>query len=443
MAKHERQKPLLAGISVLHGAAFIVGIVVGVGIFKSPQLVAQNVADETTFIALWLVGGLITFVGALVYAELASAHPSGGGEYHFLSHALGRPIGLLFAWARITVIQTGAIAAVAFAYGDYAQQLLPLGAWGPALHAALALIVLSAVNLAGATRGKRFQLLLTGTTMTAVLAVIAAGLLMTPHSPAVTTPATGSSALGLALIFVLLTYGGWTEVAYLSAEITDVRRNMIRVLMIATVTIVLIFLLMNLAFLNILGLEGIRQSSAVGVSAIRAVVGPQGATALAILVCCSALSTLNGTIFTGARLYHAVGNDLPVLNKLGIGSGDTPTAAIIAQSAIALALVAFGALTRDGFEAMAQYTAPVFWLFLLLVGLSYFILRRRAPAEAQRFRVPLYPLTPALFCVSCGYLLYSSLAYTGLGAMVGVAVLLIGVPVVWLTMPKARPQPGS
>jgi amino acid transporter len=191
------------GISVLQGAAFIVGIVIGIGIFKTPQLVAQNVADETTFIALWIVGGLITLIGALVYAELASSYPSGGGEYHFLSRGLGRPVGLMFAWARITVIQTGAIATVAFVYGDYAQQLVSLGAWGAAIHAALALAVLTIVNVAGATRGKNFQLLLTGLTIIAVAIVVIAGLTMTRQVP-VAPIHSGGGALGLALIFVLL-----------------------------------------------------------------------------------------------------------------------------------------------------------------------------------------------------------------------------------------------
>ena len=145
-------EPPRASISVLQGVAFIVGIVIGIGIFKSPQIVAQNVASEAAFIALWIAGGLITLIGALVYAELGSAYPSGGGEYHFLSRALGRPVGLLFAWARVTVLQTGTIAAVAFVFGDYAQQLVPLGPWGPAIHAALALLILTAVNSRPAAR---------------------------------------------------------------------------------------------------------------------------------------------------------------------------------------------------------------------------------------------------------------------------------------------------
>ena len=146
---------------MLQGVAFIVGIVVGIGIFKSPQLVAQSVTSEAAFIVLWVVGGLVTLIGALVYAELGSTYPSGGGEYHFLSRALGRPVGLLFAWARVTVLQTGIIAAVAFVFGDYAQQLVPLGPWGSAIHAALALSVLTLVNLLGLPQGKGFQLALT------------------------------------------------------------------------------------------------------------------------------------------------------------------------------------------------------------------------------------------------------------------------------------------
>ena len=209
-------------------------------------------------------------------------------------------------------------------------------------------------------------------------------------------------------------------------------------LVIATAIITLIYVLLNLAYLNVLGLDGIRKSSAVGADAVRKVAGPHGALALALVICCAALSALNGTIFTGARLYRAVGNDLPMLKRLGLDAsrGGSPTVAFAAQGAVAMSLIGFGALTRDGFQAMVAYTAPVFWLFLLLVGISYFVLRRREPDRARPFRAPLYPLIPGLFCLTCAYLLYASLAYTGLGALVGVTVLLIGVPVVWLTLPR-------
>jgi len=440
------REPPRPGISVLQGVAFIVGIVVGIGIFKSPQLVAQSVTSEAAFILLWLFGGMVTLIGALVYAELGSAYPSGGGEYYFISRALGRPTGLLFAWARVTVLQTGIIAAVAFVFGDYAQQLVPLGHWGPAIYAALALSILTVVNLLGAPEGKGFQLTLTALTLGVIVLVVIAGLWLTPDRPALPPSDPASAAFGLALVFVLLTYGGWSESAYLSGDLQDVQRNMVRMLVIATAVITLIYILLNLAYLNVLGLDGIRKSSAVGADAVRKVAGSHGAIALALVICCAALSALNGTIFTGARLYRAVGNDLPMLKRLGLDAsrGGSPTVAFAAQGAVAMSLIVFGAMTRDGFQAMVAYTAPVFWLFLLLVGISYFVLRRREPDHERPFRVPLYPLIPALFCLTCAYLLYASLAYTGLGALVGVTVLLIGVPVVWLTLPRpSMERPGS
>jgi basic amino acid/polyamine antiporter, APA family len=446
MPDDDGREPPRATISVLQGVAFVVGIVVGIGIFKSPQLVAQSVTSEAAFILLWIVGGLVTLIGALVYAELGSAYPSGGGEYHFISRALGRPTGLLFAWARVTVLQTGIIAAVSFVFGDYAQQLVPLGPWGPAIYAALALTLLTVVNLLGAPEGKGFHLALTGLTLGVIVVVVIAGLWLAPTGEATTPPKPGVTAFGLALVFVLLTYGGWSEAAYLSGDLQDVQRNMVRVLVIATAVITLIYILLNLAYLNVLGLDGIRKSSAVGADAVRKVAGSHGAIALALVICCAALSALNGTIFTGARLYRAVGNDLPMLKRLGLDAsrGGSPTVAFAAQGAVAMSLIVFGAMTRDGFQAMVAYTAPVFWLFLLLVGISYFVLRRREPDHPRPFRVPLYPFVPALFCLTCAYLLYASLAYTGLGALVGVTVLLIGVPVVWLTLPRpSMERPGS
>src|SRR5258705_4827138 len=129
---------------------------------------------------LWLLGGLVTLIGALVYAELGSAYPSGGGEYHFISRALGRPAGLLFAWARVTVLQTGIIAAVAFVFGDYAQQLVPLGPWGPAIYAALPLSTLAAVNLLAPPQGRGFPLVLSSATLGAIVTVVVAGLWLAP-----------------------------------------------------------------------------------------------------------------------------------------------------------------------------------------------------------------------------------------------------------------------
>ena len=419
-----------ASLSIGDGIAMMVGLIIGVGIFKLPFLVALNVDSTAMFLGLWAVGGLITLIGALVYSELAAAYPSTGGEYHFLTRAFGSDIGLLFAWARTTVIQTGAIAAVAFVFGDYAQQLWPLGTYGPAIYGALALLGLTLINLAGTYESKNAQIVFTVLEVGALLFVSFVGFaLASPAPSAIVAPAASGGALGLAIVFILFTYGGWNEAAYLSRDVRDVHRNMVRILVVGTVTVTLLYILINLAYLNVLGLEGMRKSPAIAADIMRAGLGATGAVLLSLFVCCAALSTINASIFTGARVYHALGEDLAV-RSLGFwsGAGNNPRNAIYLQSAIALALIGFGATTKEGFEAMVAYTAPVFWFFLFLVGVSAILLRQREPDRPRPFRMPLYPVTPALFCLSCLYLLYSSIAYAGRGALVGVAVLILGIP---------------
>jgi len=437
-----------ATLSTLDGIAFLIGIVVGIGIFRTPQVVAANASTGTEFMGLWLLGGLLTLVGALCYAELGAARPHAGGEYHYLASAYGAPLATLFAWARGTVIQTGAIATVAFVYGDYVAPWLPLGPHGTALHAALAIVAVTAVNVRGTPLGSRLQRLFTALTLLALAAVVAAGFWVAGAAAGVpgpgpvpvpaladmpaTTPSGG--AAGLALIFVLLTYGGWNEAAYLSGEVRDVRRTLVRILVGGAVSVALVYGVVNLAYLQSLGLPAIRASDVVAADVMRLAAGDVGAGLISLFVACAALSTLNATVFTGARVYWALGQDVPALRRFGAWSarGETPANALLLQGAIALALVAYGSVARDGFQAMVEYTAPVFWLFLLLVALSLFVFRRREPARDLPFRVPLYPLTPALFVATCAWMLYSSLAYTGRGALLGLAVLALGLPLLWL-----------
>lgn len=423
----------LQTLSVLQASAMLVGVVVGIGIFKTPPIAAANVSSEAAFIGLWALGGLLTLIGALCYAELGSTYPSAGGEYHYLTRAYGRALGFLFGWGRMTVMQTGAIAAVAFVYGDYASTLLPAGELGTAIHAASAVAVLTFLQLRGATLSGRTQLLLTGTTIAAVGLVAASGFAAEPK-PTVFEPASASGAAGLAMVFILLTYGGWNETAYLSGEVRDARRNMARVLLLGTGAVMALYLVTNLALLSMLGLSGLRQADTVMVEPIAAVFGNVGAVIFSLIVCVTALSTLNATIFTGARSTLALGSDFRLFARLGQRDdrSGAPVNALLLQGAIALALVAFGAQVRSGFQTMVEYTAPVFWAFMLLVGISLFLFRWREPARPSGFRVPLYPVTPLLFCLTSAYLLYSSVVYTGIGALVGIAILAAGIPVFML-----------
>lgn len=431
MPSHDPSQPQ-ATLSVFDAVAIMVGIVVGIGIFKTPSLVAANVANEYMFIGVWVLGGLITLIGALCYAELAAANPHAGGEYHFLSRAFGRPVAVLFGWARGSVIQTGAIAAVAFVLGDYASQLLPLGPHGVAIYAALGIVLLTGLNVLGTLESKNLQIAMTALELAAVGGIILFGLLGTadPQPAQAAAQGGGSPALGLAMVLVLLTYGGWNEAAYLSGELKDAPRRIGHVLLIGTAVLVALYVLANLALLSILGLQGLRNSSAVAADLMRAVAGDAGAAIVSVAVVIAALTTLNATIFTGARVYYAMARDITLLPRVGEWNerGRAPANGLVLQGAVALALVGLGAASRDGFQAMVDYTAPVFWGFMLLVGLSLLILRRKEPGRVLPFSVPLYPLTPILFCLTCAYMLYSSLAYTGMGALVGLAVVAAGAP---------------
>jgi len=432
-------------LSVFDVGAMIVGIVIGAGIFRAPSIVASQVSSETVFLLLWLAGGIVSLIGALCYAELGSAYPNAGGEYYFLRRAFGGRLAFLFAWARMSVVQTGAIAAIGFVFGDYASQLYSLGPNSAAIYAAAGVVILTALNVAGTTQGKWLQNVLTIGLAIGILAVVAAGLTQTAAPAA--APAAGGSGLGfsgLAIIFIMLTYGCWNEAAYLTAEMQDSRRNIVRALVWGILIVTVLYLLMNYAYVSVLGLEGMKASKAVASDLMKASFGSAGAVVLCLIVIAASLSTMNATVFTGARTNYAVGRDYAIFGFLGRwnAGANAPVPALLLQGIVALALVIFASTTKDGFETLVAYTAPAFWLFFLLTGVSLFLLRRQTPVNADPFRVPLFPLTPIVFCAMCTYMLYSSVQYAmslgsaSLGARLGIGVLLLGIPLAFLSRPR-------
>ncbi|WP_019499663.1 APC family permease [Pseudanabaena sp. PCC 6802] len=438
-------------LTAIDAVATIVGIVVGAGIFKTPAIVAASTGSEVGFLSIWLVGGLISLVGVLCYAELATAYPHPGGEYHYLTRAFGGKMAWLFAWARLSVMQTGSIALLAFVFGDYFSQLLPLGEdtdRSASIYAACAVILLTALNAMGIQFSRWVQNGLTAAKILGLACVCLAGFtLARTQTPVLDAMQSTSKSYGLAAIFVLLTYGGWSEAAYISAELRDAQRNMTGVLVWSIAAIASIFMLVNLAYLKGLGLTAIARSDVVAAELMRRLLGETGAQFISLLIAVSVLGAMNGTIFTGARTTYALGRDFALFSWLGRWHPkiDAPINALLVQGAIALALVGLGTLTRQGFSSMVDYTAPVFWFFLLLVGLSLLVLRSREPEVTRPFRVPLYPLTPLLFCATCIYMLQASCTQTGIGAGVGIAALLVGLPILLLSRAIAgedkKPEP--
>jgi basic amino acid/polyamine antiporter, APA family len=421
-----------ATLRPVDAVALVIGTVVGAGIFRTPSVVAAHAASETLTVLAWLAGGAISLIGALCYAELSTTYPSTGGDYHFLGRAFGARVAFLFAWARLSIIQTGSIALLSFIIGDYGAEIVPLGPVGPMLYAAATVVGVTLVNVLGTRQGKLAQNVLTGAEILGLCLIIAAGFLAPAAPPAPPVATNGMAAhFGLVMVFVLLTYGGWNEAAYVSAELRGSRRAMAGVLVLSIAVIAALYVAVNLAYLRGLGLAGMAQSKAVAADLVERAIGSQGARLVSVVIVLAALASVNAAVFTGARTAFALGRDyrpFAFLGRWNVRAG-TPVNALVVQGTVALALVVAAGLTRRGFETLVEYTAPVFWLFFLLSGASLFVLRRRDPNAPRPFRVPLYPLTPLVFCGACAYLLYASLVYTGAGALWGVAVLAAGAVV--------------
>ena len=434
-----------APLTMRHAIAITVGVVIGAGIFKAPSLVAGSVPTAGWMFALWVLGGLVALVGALCYAELASTYPSAGGEYHFLSRAFGRGTALLYAWARFAVITTGSIALLGFVFGDYMTQLLPLGPYSSALWAAIATVVLTLINLRGIRSGAETQSWLTAVEVGGLVLIVGAALWFavgggSAPPPAATPGPVSLAGVGFGMVFVLLTFGGWNDAAYISADLKD-RRAIARALLISVLFLTALYLLVNWAYWSVLGLAGMAKSQAVATDVLAAAFGPGAGQLIAAMVAAAALTSINATMIVGARTASALGQDWPALQLLAAWDEErrVPRNALPIQCALALVLIVLGVAFKGGFQAMVEYTAPVFWLFFLLVGIALFRLRAIDGARERPFRVPLYPVLPALFCASSAYMLWSSLGYVysqQLGgfnaAWVGVGVLASGLVVLGL-----------
>lgn len=422
--QHDNPQPLLRPWGAV---AIIVGIVIGAGIFKTPSMVAGVAGDVGWVMTIWIAGALLSLAGALCYAELSTTYPHAGGDYHFLSKAYGKEASFLYAWAKAMVINTGAIALLAFVFGDYMTEVIRLGEHSTLIWAVGIVIALTLFNVLGIHASASLQTALLALELIGLAAMIYAGFFLA--SPVETSPAAFSSSpalglIGLAMVFVLLTFGGWNEAAYISSEVKGGPKAIVPVIVISLGIITVIYLLINWALIHGMGLSALAQSKAPGAAIMEAGFGTIGQKLIGLVVALAALTSINATMVVGARSKYAVGKDWPQLRFLSQWEGKkgAPTLAFLIQGAICLALVAFGALQADGFEAMVEFTAPVFWVFLSLVGIALFVMRVKDPSAQRPFKVPLYPITPIIFCASSAYLAYSSVTYAASKSAVHVSL---------------------
>ncbi len=421
-------------LGVRHAMAVCVGMVIGAGIFRTAPNVAASVMNVGPLFGAWALGGLLSLLGALCFAEMASAFPHAGGDYSFLARAYGRKLALLFAWSRFSVIHTGSMALLAFVFGDYLAQLVNFGPWSSPVFGVVAVVALIWVNLRGIHLGVGTQLGLMSLVLFGLSCVVLGGIWQELHAVAPLTSPSSSAAVadrtsfGTAMVFVLLAYGGWSDAATLSAEMRDERRGIVLALVGGMSAVGVLYLGANWGYVRVLGLDGLAQSNAPAADVMRIAFGRPGEILIVCTVATAAVSVMNALLIVGARTTFAAARDLTRMGRLGNwdASRGTPARAMLAMGAVAIVLIGFGTITLRGFATMVDYLAPVYWFFLSLSALAVIVLRIRYPDVPRPFRVPGYPVTPLLFFLSCLYTLYASLAYVKIGALVGVGVLALG-----------------
>jgi amino acid transporter len=400
--------------------------------------VAKGVYCWWGVLAIWLTGGILSLFGALGYAELATAYPQEGGDYVYLSRAYGRWAGYLFGWIQLAIVRPGDIAVIAFAFAMYARTIYDPFASSPIpysqrIYAGAAVAILTVINILGVKGGKWTQNILTTVKALGLLAIVGVAVVVPQGSP--TDETFEPFPISLALIFVLFTFGGWNEMAYVAAEVKNPHRNIVRALVLGSAAVIVLYLLVNGAFLYTLGYRGLATSKAVATDCVSMVFPKIGGHLISALVCISALGAVNGLIFTGARISYALGAEHRAFGVLGRWHGrtGTPIWALSVQGAIAVALIViFGS-----FVDTILYTATAVYSFYLATSLSVIVLRYKEPKAERPYRVTGYPVTTLVFCAVCVFLIYSAVSYAWNekreSLILLLAILLVGAFLYWLT----------
>jgi APA family basic amino acid/polyamine antiporter len=455
------QQPRQA-LTLLDTTSIIVGIIIGSGIYQSSPDIAtgagrwaisllggeaspgfEAAVGWTAILGVWLLGGLIALVGAMCYAELATAFPRTGGTYAFLSEAFGPEAGFAFAWAEFWIVRPGNVGAISFIMARYAGQLFAPAFTSAAgndalsnelLIAAATIVVVSALNAAGVQAGKWTQNVLTAAKLLGLAAVVLAAFSLPAATAQRPLPTEDWKSLTTALIMVMFAYGGWADMSFVAAEVRDPARNISRALLLGTLVVSGTYVVVTLAFLHALGMGGLAHSPAVAAEVMSLRFGAVGAKAISLLVVISCLGAINGTLFTGARVYYALGTQHPTFRWLGAWNErmGVPLRSLLAQTLVTLGLVIGFGMYPKGFERLVIFTGPFYWGFIGLVGIALIVLRSRGSTAAASYRAPFYPLTPLLFAVSSGAMVYAAIDYAirnrspeGWWAIVVVAVGLV------------------
>jgi basic amino acid/polyamine antiporter, APA family len=412
------------------------GMTLTIDTLKTSTSIALTVG-HWHFYLMWVLGGVLSMIGALCYAEMGSAFPHPGGDYHFLRLAYGTRTGALFAWSRFAVMHTGWIALMSFMLTDYVQAVLPMSPLGYRLVAMSCIALIWLVNQVHVRVSFTTQTGLVVLLVAGFASLIAAAMVMAwRHQAGSVFPAhqatPGVSAIATALIYIFLAYGGWNDMATLSTEVRDRQRGVLIAMVGGMSLLIAIYLLINAAMVAGLGIDRLAHSGAPAADLLKLAFGAPGAWLITIVVCVAAIGSIHSTLIVGARTTYAAASDLPGLGQIGRwrGAAKGPASAALVECLMAMVLVWIGSYSKQGFNTMVDYMTPIFWAFMLLSSVAVIVLRWRYPEVPRPFKAPMHPLLPGLFSLFSLYMLVSSLQDLGHAAWYGVAVLSVGAIVI-------------
>ncbi|MGQ0561480.1 MAG: APC family permease [Gemmatimonadota bacterium] len=431
-------------IGLWSAVAVLVGSTIGSGIFRVPSTVAADVGSLGGIALIWILGALVALFGALTLAELAAIFPRSGGIYVFLREAYGPLPAFLFGWTELLVIRPSALGAIAMIFARYAAALFGLPAESVRWLAIAAIVLLALANV----RSVVFASAIVNVTTAAKIVALAGVALIAfafgnPAQGALVEPfafAPNSwGGFGVALIAVLWAYDGWADLTFVAGEVKDPERTMPRALLLGTGLVVLLYLLVNLAYLYVLPTADMAGSEIVAADAARRIFGAVGASVIAALVMLSAFGALTGSTLTGPRILYAMADDGLFFRPIAWvhRKYQTPYTAILLTSGLGV-----GYVSIRGFERLAGDFILGIWPFYALAVGAVFILRRRRPELERPYRTAGYPLVPIVFLLASVLLLGNSLIEQPSSTLLDFGIILIGIPV-YMIWTRLRSSPNG
>lgn len=433
----------------------VIGGIIGAGIFINPYLVAQRLDSSGLVIGAWLAGAAIALIGALAYAELGAMFPSAGGQYVYLRDAYHPVVAFLYGWALLFMIESGAMAAVGMTFAEYAVRLVTgepqasalIGAGGVRGVAIGAIVFLSIINYLGVIPGSRLLNVFVVLKVAALAVLIAAGLFYSGVLDAaqqVAAPgSTGTlTAFGAALIPIVFAYGGWQNANYVAEEIRDPKRILPICLLLGTTIVALVYVTINVAYLQALGLGGLAATTTPASDAARLLFGAAGDRFVTAAIAISTFGFLNLCVLAPTRVYYAMAADgafFPQVAKVH-PKYQTPSLAIILQSTWAIALTLTGT-----YGQLLDYVVFADWIFFGLTVASVFVFRATRPDAPRPFRTWGYPVTPALFVLAAIGIVASVIRVSPVQSAIGAALMLAGIPAFyyWTASAKATARQAN